>query len=85
MQTPGDPIGADGSTSPVLSCADVYGNAGGDWMGIIAAQAGTNGNFSEDPLFCDHASGDVHLHEDSPCANRPGCGWIGLEPIGCWE
>ncbi|MBN1825519.1 MAG: right-handed parallel beta-helix repeat-containing protein [Candidatus Eisenbacteria bacterium] len=81
----GDPVTAEATTAPSLSCCDVYGNAGGDWVGVIAAQAATDGNFSEDPLFCDHAGGDVHLHENSPCANRPGCGWIGLEPVGCWE
>ncbi|MBN1824975.1 MAG: hypothetical protein JW958_01835 [Candidatus Eisenbacteria bacterium] len=67
--------------SIVLSCADVWGNTGGDWIGCIAGQLGSDGNFSEDPLFCDIAGGNFRVAETSPCAasNSPaGCGTIGL-------
>ncbi len=71
-----------------LVCCDIYGNAGGDWVGPIADQLGINGNFSEDPLFCDAPSGDLRLHGDSPCLprNHPSaedCGVIGAWPVGC--
>jgi len=69
-----------------FSCSDIYGNAGGDWVGCIAGQSGTNGNFSADPLLCDAAAGDFGLLETSPCApeNSPaGCGLIGAHGVGC--
>ncbi|MCK4415404.1 MAG: right-handed parallel beta-helix repeat-containing protein [Candidatus Eisenbacteria sp.] len=70
-----------------LSCCDLYGNAGGDWIGDIAGQYGVNGNISEDPLFCDLMSDDFTIQEDSPCAAfsspNPECDLIGSEPIGC--
>ena len=42
----------DPGSQPLLACCDIYGNAGGDWIGCIEDQAGQNGNISEDPLFC---------------------------------
>ncbi|MCK4414670.1 MAG: right-handed parallel beta-helix repeat-containing protein [Candidatus Eisenbacteria sp.] len=70
-----------------LSCCDLYGNAGGDWIGDIAGQYGIDGNISEDPIFCDPWSDDFTLQADSPCAPfsspNPECDLIGSEPIGC--
>lgn len=75
------------SDSPLLSCSDIYGNAGGDWVGCIASQAGINGNFSDDPLFCDAANGDFTIDADSPCAsaNNPACGLVGAWGVGCGQ
>ena len=69
-----------------LSCCDVYGNAGGDYVGCIAELEGTDGNISADPLFCDAGSGDYTIRGDSPCAdeNNPGCGRIGALGVGCY-
>ncbi|UCD64674.1 MAG: DUF5123 domain-containing protein [Candidatus Zixiibacteriota bacterium] len=53
--------------SVLFSCTDIYGNAAGDWVGIIADQKGVDGNFSADPLFCDPENGDFHLADNSPC------------------
>ncbi len=68
-----------------LTCTDIFGNELGDWVGEIADQAGINGNFSLDPLFCDTATGDLKLQEESPCA--PGgndCGVrLGSRRVGC--
>jgi hypothetical protein len=71
-----------------LACCDVYGNAAGDWVGYIAPQYGTAGNFSADPLFCDPGAGDLTLHAGSPCLaghHPPGdpCGLIGAWGLGC--
>jgi hypothetical protein len=68
-----------------LTCCDIYGNTGGDWVGEIAGQYGVNGNISEDPLFCDIANDDFTLNAASPCApaNSSGCGLIGALPVGC--
>lgn len=75
-----------GSTGNIdLTACDVYGNGGGDWVDCIAGQSSSNGNFSEDPLFCKAAFGDLTLHEDSPClpGNHPQGGAWGL--IGAWD
>jgi len=72
-----------------LRCCDIYGNAGGDWTGRISGQAGINGNFSLDPLFCDQAGVDYDLRDSSPCVpeNHPAgynCGgFIGAFYIHC--
>ncbi len=77
----------DGCNFPTLSCCDIYGNAGGDWVGCIADQYGVNGNFSADPLFCGDLNADepYALHVDSPCApdNNPECGLIGAWGVAC--
>lgn len=69
---------------PTLSCCDIYGNAGGDWVGRIADQLGVRDNFSADPLFCDPPQGDYRLGSDSPCAHGP-CGLVGAYPVGCTD
>jgi hypothetical protein len=81
----GPAIRCDSTSPPSLSCCDIYGNSGGDWVGSIADQYGVNGNISEDPLFCDVYNDDLTLHDTSPCAaeNNPGCGQIGAWPVGC--
>ncbi len=68
-----------------LTCCDLYGNDGGDWVAEIASQYGIDGNFSSDPLFCDADSYDCGLQEQSPCApeNNPGCGLVGQGGVGC--
>lgn len=77
----------DGASAPLLSCCDLYGNAGGDWVGCIASQAGVSGNIALDPLFCDGADGDFRLDSDSPCAPftdpNPECDLIGAWSVGC--
>jgi hypothetical protein len=76
------------SASIAISCSDVYGNAGGDWVGCIAGRLGVDGNFSADPLFCDAEGGDFTLSAESPClpGNHPDgvdCGLIGAFGQGC--
>ncbi len=71
--------------NPTLSCCDVYGNLGGNYANI-PDPTGTNGNISEDPLFCDTTIGDYSLADRSPClaANNP-CGvTIGAYDVGCY-
>ena len=82
----GVPVWCDGTSGADLTCCDVYGNAGGDWVGCIASQYGTNGDFSADPLYCDSPHGDFSLAAISPCApeNAPDdCGLIGAWPVEC--
>jgi hypothetical protein len=68
-----------------LTCCDLYGNEGGDWVGNIADQFGESGNIALDPRFCDADGGDWSLAEDSPCAPEanPACELIGAWPVGC--
>ncbi len=68
-----------------LSCSDLHGNAGGDWIGELAAQLGQGGNIAEDPRFCgDAADADASLRADSPClAGQSGCGDMGALSVGC--
>jgi hypothetical protein len=67
-----------------LSCCDVFGNAGGDFVGAFEGEKGGM-VFSEDPLFCNLPDYDVSLREGSPCL--PGaspCGTLGaVSDIGC--
>jgi len=85
FSTDGPAFSCDGTCTFVLSCCDVYGNAAGDWTGCVADQYGLNGNFSEDPLFCNAGAGDLHIDCSSPCARggQPECGLIGAWGVGC--
>jgi len=71
-----------------VECTDIYGNAGGDWVGLLAGLGGTLGNFSQDPLFCGWLSGEIGLDHASPCL--PGrhpysdeCGLVGALEAEC--
>lgn len=82
FSTSGPGIGCAGIAAPVVSCCDIFGNAGGD------ALCGVDGgwNISADPQFCGVAgTGDFRLQSDSPCAPaHSGCGdYIGAVEIGC--
>ena len=84
-QTGSDPFYCDESpgAGATLGCCDVWGNDTGDYSGCIAGQGSINNNFSENPYFCDAEAGDLTIHENSPCANTPGCGVVGALGIDC--
>lgn len=79
----GEAVFRSNNTFVQLQCCDIFGNAGGDYVGGIASFLGINGNISKDPLFCDASNGDLTLHSASPCTQAPGCGLIGAWPVGC--
>jgi hypothetical protein len=81
----GEAVSWDEHGDVELTCCDLFGNAGGDWVGPIGGQFGVDGNIAANPLFCDSDNGDFRLHEDSPCAPdvNPECGLIGAWPVGC--
>lgn len=81
----GGSLGGSVTAAVSLTCTDIFGNAGGDWVAGIADQLGQNGNLSVDPLFCDLDLGDLRLGPDSPCRaeNSPVCGQIGALGTGC--
>lgn len=85
-QTSGGAAHCGGAGTIDLTCTDVWNNAAGDFTGCLAGQAGVNGNFSADPLFCDAGGGDYGLTlPDSPAlAANNGCfAELGSEPAGC--
>jgi hypothetical protein len=87
----GEAVACLGDEIITLSCSDIFGNAGGDWVGCIAGQYGNNGNICADPQFCDRDSGDLRLALSSQCMPRanPACGLIGAfwscDPAGLEE
>lgn len=72
-------------TGASITCCDVYGNFGGNYVGIIDP-TGIDGNISANPEFCrmPGSTDDYALAESSPCASVDGeCGTIGARDIGC--
>jgi hypothetical protein len=84
----GPAIACLGGATIALTCNDLFGTEGGDWVGCVADQEGDEANFSADPAFCDEAAGNFTLSENSPCmpGNNPtgiNCGFIGALEKGC--
>jgi hypothetical protein len=78
-------LSSDSESVAALTCCDVYGNTGGDWVGALEGQEGINGNFSILPFFCDASADDFHLMDISPCAPaNNSCGvLIGALDVAC--
>jgi predicted outer membrane repeat protein len=76
---------SDDISQPTLLCSNIFGNAGGDWVGCIADQAAENGNISSDPLFCNPLQGDFGISSISPCnPENNDCGvLIGAYDVSC--
>jgi hypothetical protein len=67
-------VGWYGLLTSVYSCNDFYGNAGGNYGGLISDQTGSNNNISANPLYC-NPPGDLQISTISPCtAANSGCG-----------
>ena len=66
-------------------CSDIFpASVWGSPTSCFGRQAGEQGNFSADPLFCDAGSGEYGLQADSPCApEATGCGLVGARPVEC--
>lgn len=84
----GESVVETDENSLTLTCSNIYGNTGGDWVGSISDQLGVAGNIAVDPMFCDLGNNNLALYADSPClpGNHPdgtGCGLIGALPAGC--
>ncbi len=83
----GQAIALYGTSTASLACCDLFGNAGGDWVGPIEDQLGVGGNIAADPLLCDAPQNDFHLQPGSPCAPfsppNASCDRIGAWPVGC--
>ncbi|UCG50914.1 MAG: right-handed parallel beta-helix repeat-containing protein [Candidatus Latescibacterota bacterium] len=83
--TGGYAVGCAGTGIATLYVCDLYQNAGGDWVFCISDQLGIYGNMCANPRFCDTATGDFRLHENSPCLpeNNESGELIGALGLGC--
>jgi hypothetical protein len=84
----GSAIACLGGATFEVSCSDLFGTEGGDWVGCLANQEGVNGNFAADPMFCGENMNVFTLAANSPClpGNHPqgaNCGIMGAEEKGC--
>ncbi len=75
------------NSSPTVSvaCTDIFGNALGNWIGVLSGLGTTMNNLELDPDFCDWTGGDYGLQKSSPCAaaQQPECGRIGAFDAVC--
>jgi hypothetical protein len=85
FSTRGDGVFVDPGGSATLTCCDIYGSAGDDWVGYVVEQLGVSGSICENPPLCNPLTLDFTLMENSPCGPivNPTCGLIGAWGIGC--
>jgi hypothetical protein len=67
-----------GAASPEISCNDFW-DVPYPYLGCPPGE----GDFLEDPLFCDPDRYDFSLRSDSPAVHGYGCGLVGALPVGC--
>jgi len=82
----GEGLACSDTATAALTCCDVYGNEGGDWVGCIEDQFPGNDNFHDDPMFCGSANPQYPytLSYESPLLSASGtCGQIGAWWAGC--
>jgi hypothetical protein len=82
--------GAVGTSSPSISCCDIWNNNAGTGSALLAGMIDGGGNFAENPAFCNPDGDDYTLAEGSPClpGNHPDeaqCGLVGAFGLGCIE
>ncbi len=83
-----DPISCHGGATVLVECCDVFGNAGGDYVGCIAGQMGSSGNIWNNPLFCGvgfEPDDPYSIDVSSPCAdaNNGDCDRMGARQVKC--
>jgi len=81
----GEAVYCDTSGFADISCSNVYGNGGGDWIGCIEGQVASYGNMYMDPGFCDALLADFHISLLSPCLpeNNECSELVGALDMGC--
>lgn len=76
----------DPNNIPTFTACSIFGNEGGDWVGLISDQKTLRNNLTDDPLFCDEpVTADARLDADSPCwpENNPSGKQIGAFVANC--
>jgi predicted outer membrane repeat protein len=78
-------VGCDAEALVRVEGCDLFGNAGGDYVGCLAGMLGTASNIAADPLFCHQGGREFMLDARSPCATRVEIefGVIGAWGVGC--
>lgn len=68
-----------------ISCTNIFGNDGGNWVEGLEPLEAVNGNMSLDPMFCDFDHRQYNISWESPCApGNNSCGaLIGSEYPWC--
>ncbi len=83
-----DPVHCALGGSVLLEGCDVFGNAGGNYVGCIEGQMYGPGNFSANPIFCgvEYEPNDPYsIDVNSPCTEDNSiCGHnVGARPVKC--
>jgi nitrous oxidase accessory protein NosD len=71
-------IVCESGSQPSLWCNDVWNHSVIDY-----SCAPDPSDISMDPLFCDPDNMDFRIDHQSPCANQPGCGLVGVYGPAC--
>lgn len=83
----GPGVFSGGTFGPVMTRTDLYGNAGGNWIGAAAPSAIGPTNLSRDPRFCENGTPGTwtyNLQVTSPCQPDSNGGLtLGAWPVGC--
>jgi hypothetical protein len=68
-----------------VSCTNIFGNFGGDWVGCLLNKQLINGNQAADPLYCQPNAPNLTLKSTSPClaVNNSCAELIGANGLGC--
>jgi hypothetical protein len=69
----------------IVTCSDLWNNAGGNWHACGYGGPEDNGNFSADPRFCAPELGDYGVQAGSPCdpADNACELLVGAYEVGC--
>jgi len=83
----GTGISLAGASKPTITCTNVFGNSGGDWLHSVASAGDMEFNFYIDPLFCSRdplAADGLHLQHNSYLFDPPyDCSTLGAQSIAC--
>jgi predicted outer membrane repeat protein len=81
----GEGVACTASDNVTVSCSDIYGNAGGNWVGCLTDQLVSNENIEADPMFCDPGNDNYFVRTNSPCLPQyNACGLLmGAHGSGC--
>ena len=66
-----------------IRMTDIFGNADGDYAGVMALFEGLDDNISADPQYCDAELGDLLLVPGSPCLMWNNDPYMGAGGAGC--
>jgi len=86
LNNAGEGLYLDGASCTFdIGCTDIFGNAGGDWVGDYLDPIPAGNNLAVNPLFCDPAGDDLGVASNSMCGGtaNPDCDTIGARGVDC--